>query len=92
MTPVNTGRARGNWQIGIGKDPTEELERYGDSSSEELPKLDTCHKDETIYIANNLPYIQALEYGHSQQAPQGMVGVTMAGIQQKIEKAIRESK
>jgi hypothetical protein len=28
----------------------------------------------TIYFTNNLPYAQALENGHSNQAPGGMVG------------------
>jgi hypothetical protein len=30
----------------------------------------------TIYFTNNLPYAQALENGHSNQAPGGMVGLT----------------
>ena len=31
-----------------------------------------------IGVVNNVEYIRALEYGHSQQAPQGMVRVTVA--------------
>lgn len=92
-TPVDTGRARGNWQIGIGKDITEEIERYcpnAENAETEPVKLNYVNGDESIYISNNLPYIVALEYGHSNQAPQGMVGVTMAGINNKIEKYIRK--
>ena len=31
-----------------------------------------------IYVTNDAPYIRALEYGHSAQAPNGMVRRTMA--------------
>lgn len=34
-----------------------------------------------IFLVNNLPYAVALEYGHSQQAPGGMVRVTIAEFQ-----------
>jgi len=34
--------------------------------------------EESIFIVNNLVYIIPLEHGHSQQAPAGMVGVTIA--------------
>lgn len=72
---------------------------------EELEKLEQAKGDETIYIANNLPYICKLEYGgygdnspsgktkggYSIQAPQGMVGVTMGNISRNIDKFIKES-
>ena len=34
---------------------------------------------------NNTAYIKALEYGHSQQAPQGMVRVNIARWQQIVD-------
>ena len=91
MTPVKTGRARGNWQIGIGNDPISELDRKGYVGEEELPKLDKLDGDETIYISNNLPYIRALEYGHSKQAPQGMVGVTVSHLKSTVERIVKEN-
>lgn len=89
-TPVKTGRARGNWQIGINQVETSQLDRKGISTNEEIPKLNQVKEDETIYISNNLPYIQKLEYGSSKQAPSGMVGVTFAELQNKIEKFVKE--
>ena len=34
---------------------------------------------------NNLPYIEALENGHSQQAPLGMAAVTLAEVAAEID-------
>lgn len=93
-TPIDTGRARGNWNINTGSaDPTVDEERKTamplvQSENEiDLPK-----GDEDIYITNNLPYIVALEYGHSTQSPEGMVGVTLANTQAYISGAIKELK
>lgn len=72
---------------------------------EEVDKIKEAKGDETIYISNNLPYICMLEYGgyskesktgktvngFSKQAPNGMVGVTMANYKKKIEEAVEES-
>lgn len=106
-TPVDTGRARGNWLIGINQDRTETVETENKSGSVAGAKkqIDSAKGDETIYISNNLPYISKLEYGgytdkpetektiggFSKQAPMGMVGLTMGNIQRHIKEAIDES-
>lgn len=99
-TPVKTGRARANWQITIGKKANGEVKGsdpspYG-SKPKDLPqqeiKIGKMGKsEEPIYITNNLPYIVGLEYGKSKQSPNGMVGVTLLDIQNKIKEAVRES-
>lgn len=94
-TPVDTGRARGNWQISVGS-PASEIDRTdkkkkGTESAYnkvEKEKLNNIHDGEDIYISNNLPYIGKLEYGYSKQAPQGMVGVTLANAEAYYDKAI----
>lgn len=93
-TPIDTGRARGNWNVSTGNaDTTTDEERktvmplIQDENEIELPK-----GDESIYVTNNLPYIVALEYGHSQQSPNGMVGVTMANTQAYVSQAVKELK
>lgn len=105
-TPVDTGRARGNWQIGVNEDIKEEINREspnGENIMSEPIKLNHCNGDDTIYISNNLPYITKLEYGgysknsktgktvngFSKQAPQGMVGKTLADRQSLMDKALR---
>lgn len=97
-TPVDTGRARGNWIISVGSQVKAKLQRLDKSKygaepssavrSTEQSKLDTAKEDETIYISNNLDYIQSLEYGRSRQAPNGMVGVTLANADSYLRKAL----
>lgn len=43
-------------------------------------------------IVNHVPYIQYLEYGHSNQAPAGMIRVSLAEVPQIAEKYLRENK
>lgn len=68
-TPVDTGRARANWLPSINSPRTETV---GESNAESPLNLNYKLGD-TIYIANNLPYIRRLNDGHSQQAPAGFV-------------------
>lgn len=66
-TPVDTGRARGNWTVSINtKDETvsDACDKSGgETISKGKDKIDTVEGDEAIYIQNNLPYIRTLEYG-----------------------------
>ena len=44
-----------------------------------------------VYFRNNLPYAARIEYGaHSTQAPQGMVRLAMASVNNAIKKAIQK--
>ncbi|MCO1337103.1 hypothetical protein MO867_22525, partial [Microbulbifer sp. OS29] len=74
-TPVDTGRARGNWQTTTGdlaQSSSLRLDRSGaEAQAEVIQKVGGL--DKVNYLTNNLPYIQPLEYGHSKQAPAGMV-------------------
>lgn len=85
-TPVDTGRARGNWQVGISKGSEEEVDSrtiaatIADGSS----KIATVELGQAIWIFNNVPYIVFLERGSSSQAPQGMVSVTLEEITAEI--------
>ena len=106
-TPVDTGRARGNWNITVGHDDTTASTRTKPQfkNVDEVPKVEG---DETIYISNNLPYITKLEYGgypknpkggsgktvngYSKQAPEGMVGVTLANNENIFNSAVRAVK
>lgn len=81
-TPVDTGRARSNWQVGIGAAPTGTLDSYGAGSSANvaiangkrvIQQYNERHAGKYIHITNNLPYIVPLNNGHSAQAPAGYV-------------------
>lgn len=85
MTPVDTGRAKGNWQCSIGSPITSQTERLdgsklgstnGSDSFDDVVKTvkGTGH---VVWLSNNVPYIQRLEYGSSKQAPSGMVRLSL---------------
>lgn len=92
------GRFRGNWQVGLDTLPTEETGRIDKAGSRTLSagmsvlenfKVGTT---QTIYIANNVPYAIPLEYGHSTQAPNGMVRLSVMEFTDAMEEALREVK
>ena len=76
MTPVDTGRARGNWQCTIGAPFT------GEDDTGDVLKMQNAlprRAGSVVYLTNNMPYIGRLEYdAHSTQAPNGMVRVSVA--------------
>lgn len=86
MTPVDTGRARGNWVVSQGSYSTGyNTDSFDKSGSQALAKAATGVTaakigDSSIYLTNSLPYIQKLEYGYSKQAAEGMVRVTLSRI------------
>lgn len=85
-TPVDTGAARGNWQASVGQPKTSILDRTGEAAA--IADVNANVPDDAgdvVYIANNLPYIRKLEYGHSQQAPRGMVRINAAKWTQIVE-------
>ena len=93
-TPVDTGRARGNWQTSIGSPASGEVDRLGEREalSELGSETGKFVGGQVIYLSNQLPYIQRLELGWSDQAPAGMVRKNVARIQQIVAKAARDNK
>tara|TARA_R100001443_G_scaffold95266_2_gene101710 strand:- start:802 stop:1194 length:393 start_codon:yes stop_codon:yes gene_type:complete len=81
-TPVDTGRARANWQLSINIPKTDVKKTTNNTAVADGNRtLKTIKLGEDIYITNNLPYIGRLERGHSKQAPRGMVALTLAEIE-----------
>lgn len=80
-TPVDTGRARGNWQVTVGVPAEGELDDSDRRGRETIARGKANMVDVSfsgiIWIANNLPYILQLEGGWSGQAPVGMLAVSM---------------
>lgn len=120
-TPVDTGRARANWQIGLGSAPTgvvsvssgtrprvkgmNKKERKksirswrsardaaaGVAAQEALKNAQSvlaAYKGGAIYIRNNLPYIGALNRGHSRQAPAGFVQRAAFAARAAVEQSV----
>jgi hypothetical protein len=94
LSPVDTGRFRGNWQFTVDAPASASLDNYDPDGHETIAKLvaDVQHLSygQTAYLVNTLIYAIPLEYGHSGQAPAGMVRITLAGFQQMVEQAARE--
>ena len=106
-TPVDTGRARGNWNISVGHDVTTTTENTT-QQFQSVAQVPEPKGDESIYISNNIEYITKLEYGgypknpkggsgktvngYSKQAPEGMVGVTLANSENIFNSAVRAVK
>jgi hypothetical protein len=89
------GRFRGNWQFSIGAPAEGELDQVDPAGGVTLAKLrlqvEQLTIGQTAYIVNNLPYAVPIEYGHSKQAPGGMVRITLARFQQIVDEAIRNN-
>lgn len=74
-TPVDTGRARGNWLASVNNTILDAVKNKVPSASAAIKagsdkiKTATSMKYPTIYIQNNLPYIERLNEGYSAQAP-----------------------
>jgi len=76
-TPVDTGRARANWYAGEEDTPTVTTGEEDESGSVSIrriaPVAANAKTGRTLYLFNNLPYIERLNNGHSDQAPSGFV-------------------
>jgi len=103
LTPVDSGRARGNWFVGLNvtDDTSGKNKNKGPSYvAKELPKDLTKQK---IFLFNNLPYIEKLEFGgygnkdtektnaqgFSKLAPKGFVRVSLLKWGSTLRKAFK---
>ncbi|MFD1690673.1 hypothetical protein ACFSHR_01355 [Azotobacter chroococcum] len=89
------GRFRGNWQVTFGVPASGETGRIdpngGDTLAAGIAVIAAYNSSiNSIWITNNVPYAIPLEYGHSSQAPRGVVRVTMADAPQDINRAVQE--
>ena len=90
-TPVDTGRARGNWQTTQRSAASGEVDR---SQADALAELNenAGGAGSVTYMTNNLPYARRLEEGYSDQAPAGMVRVNFTRVESLISAAARKNK
>lgn len=98
-TPVDTGRARANWQVTIGAQASGTIAIDDTNGGATMSKATAASAGfkagDTIYLTNNLPYIRKLEEGgypdgpktvggFSRQAPAGMVALTVQEFAQVV--------
>ena len=92
MSPVDTGTFRGNWHISLGaldKNVSTGTDKSGDTTlAAGISALQNVTPGESVFLINNLPYAIPLEYGHSKQAPAGMVRITVKQFGEFLKKAV----
>ena len=90
MSPVDTGLFRANWQATLDQPYTGAVKTANRQGSiDHVIPLAKAANGHVFYLTNKLPYAQALEYGHSAQAPDGMVRVSARMALQELEDAVR---
>jgi len=95
-SPVDEGTFRGNWNVGVNKINVSVDTDY--TSNTNKKKIDTVKFNEgsnrigslkigdTINISNSLPYSTRIEYGWSDQAPSGVVRLTLIELTDWLKK------
>ncbi len=76
-TPVKTGHARANWQVGLVAPITKEIDAEDKEGAATIARNNTLirarEKRVDIILSNNVPYINKLNEGSSSQAPAGFI-------------------
>lgn len=95
-SPVDTGRFRMNWMASGGTPATgttAATDKSGNIATGNATSFVLKATDwREFTLTNNLPYAQRLEYGWSQQAPQGFVRVNISRFQQLINEEANKVK
>lgn len=93
LSPVDTGLFRGNWQLTVGEGSTASKLRYDQEGDETLAeiakKANSFTAGQVAYIQNHVLYGYDLEYGYSNQAPEGIVRITAVQFNRIVEEAVR---
>jgi hypothetical protein len=87
------GRLRANWNTGFGSiDKTaHDPDKSGASTiTRATAELLARPKGKDVFITNSLPYAIPVEYGHSTQAPAGMVRVNVQAFNGIVQDAARK--
>lgn len=91
LSPVDTGRFKGNWQLTIDSMASSSLLREDKEGSMTLADMASVVNGFTsgqiAYIQNYVLYGYDLEYGSSKQAPDGMVRITEALFERIVAEA-----
>ena len=84
-TPVDTGHARRNWVPSVGQPYASETSDDSAHAAGVSEVLAYVLESGSLWVANNVPYIRSLNYGHSQQEPAGFVERAVDIALQKVQ-------
>ncbi len=89
-TPVDTGHARANWQVGIDAPITDEIDEEDESGvatiSQNAGTIKGATPQKSIILSNNVPYINRLNEGSSAQAPAQFVQLAILEAVNAVKK------
>lgn len=100
-SPVDSGRFKNNWLAAYGAADTTTTSNnaktaFGVEGGAVIgrlkAKLNGLDVGQVFYFTNSLPYAQRLEYGWSQQAPAGMVRLSVANWQTIVAEEVARVK
>ena len=100
-SPVDSGRFKNNWLAAYGaidttvtnnKAKTDFGVEAGAVIGRLKAKVDGLVEGQVFYFTNSLPYAQRLEYGWSDQAPAGMVRLSVANWQTIVAEEVKRVK
>lgn len=88
------GLFRGNWQISFDIPVTNAIDRIDptgmDTLKDGIEQIGRyTYGVKSVYFTNNLPYSVRLEFGHSKQAPNGIVRIAALNTQVHFENAAK---
>ena len=82
-TPVDIGTLRFSWTPSIG------MPDYSNSGGDFFAVAHSLQPGDTFCLANGQPYVRVIEYnGHSNQAPHGMMRISIAEWGQILRGAV----
>ncbi len=88
-TPVDTGHARANWVPSVGTPSTSIVAGANSAPHDSGIAAVLAYKIGTdaqpLFVSNNVPYIQALNYGHSKQAAMLFIEAAMDKALETVE-------
>lgn len=94
-TPVDTGRLKGNWQVGINTLPGGETNNLDPDGGETVHNcievLGGFKFGDYVFFVNNAPYAELIEYGRSDKAPYGMVRINIVNFDAICDSAARRN-
>lgn len=93
LSPVKTGRFRGSWTLAAGKPDVSVAPEGGSAGAAAgVPLLGgaslpaSMPLETVIWLNNQLVYAEALEEGHSRQAPDGVLDPALAWVADDLGK------
>jgi hypothetical protein len=94
-SPVDEGRFKSSWLVSLNAIPEGVPGTIDKSGAPSFARLNMAvagmKAGDYIAMTSSLAYSRKLEYGHSKQAPSGVVRITVAEFPQVVAKAAAEA-